>query len=58
MSQRGTSAMILFLMASLIAFGECIYEFVLGRGIDWRGILIGAAMVAAGIYFKSAKDPA
>ncbi|MEP6495361.1 MAG: hypothetical protein ABJF01_21925 [bacterium] len=49
--------MILFMLASLVVFGDCIYKYTQGRGIDWRELLIGATMVAASVYFKTVKRP-
>ncbi len=57
MSQRGTSAMILFFLAALVALGDTAYKFIGGHGLSWRGVLIGLCAVAAGIHFRSAKDP-
>jgi hypothetical protein len=57
MSQRGTTAMILMLLASLVVAGDSIYKYTQGRVLDWREIIAGAAMVAGAFYFKTVKRP-
>jgi hypothetical protein len=57
MPQRGTTAMVLLLLASLIMFGDVIYNYMHGGGIGWRVLLIGAALACAGVYFRTVKRP-
>jgi hypothetical protein len=57
MSQRGTTAMMLCFLASLVVFVDTIYRYSQGRGLEWRGIVIGVALVGAGVYFKTVQRP-
>jgi hypothetical protein len=57
MLQRGTMSMTLFFLAALVVFSSAIYDYTHGRGVDWKGILIGAGCVLAGVYFKTVKRP-
>lgn len=55
MAQRGTTAMVLFFLTSLIVFADAIYDYTQGRGLAWRAIVIGVALVCAGVYFKTVR---
>jgi uncharacterized membrane protein YccC len=57
MSQRGTMSMTLFFLTALIVFGDVIYNYMQGRGVQWIGIVIGLALVCLGVYFRTVKRP-
>jgi hypothetical protein len=51
MLTRQKLAMMLFLLAGLIEFGNIAYGYSTGHGIHWTRVLVGVTLSFVGIYF-------